>query len=61
MPIPVQMVEDVATDLEAAGGEAEVVFVQAGHGYFTDATLMSKANVQTQEAITAFLADLFGK
>ncbi len=58
--IPAWMAEDFAAKLKAAGGEAEVLLVEAGHGYFTDDPLTTDANVKTQEAISAFLKEVFG-
>lgn len=59
--IPAWMAEDFAAKLKEAGGEADILLVEAGHGYFTDDPLATDANVQTREAITAFLAKLFAK
>jgi acetyl esterase/lipase len=59
--IPSWMAEDFASKLEEEGGKAELLLLEAGHGYFTDFPLSYEPNVQTREAITAFLAGLFGK
>jgi acetyl esterase/lipase len=57
--IPPWMAEDFASKLEEAGAETELLLVEAEHGYLTDDPLWSDANLQTQEAVEAFLAALF--
>jgi acetyl esterase/lipase len=53
--------EDFASKLEEAGVETELLLVEAEHGYVTDDPLWSDANLQTQEAVAAFLKAVFGK
>jgi acetyl esterase/lipase len=53
--------EGFASKLEEAGTETELLLVEAEHGYVTDDPLWSDANIQTQEAVAAFLKAVFGK
>ncbi len=57
--LPAWMAEDFASALEEAGAETALLLVEAEHGYVTDDALGTGANVQTQEAVAAFLAALF--
>ncbi len=59
--IPMQASEAFAAKLEEAGGDVTLKLMEAWHGHFTDDPLTTDANVQTQEAIAAFLTKVFGK
>lgn len=56
---PAWVSENFASVLEEAGVEVELLLLEAGHGFFTDVPLSGPANVQSLEAIKAFLAALF--
>jgi acetyl esterase/lipase len=59
---PASMSEDFAPALEEVDAEVELLLIegfQGSHGFITDQSLSSSGNVQTQEAIEAFLATLF--
>jgi acetyl esterase/lipase len=57
--IPSWMAEEFASKLKEEGVEAELLLLETGkHGFFTDIPLSSPVNVQTQEALTAFLTAL---
>ncbi len=53
------MAEDFASKLKEEGGEVELLLLETGeHGFFTDSPFSFSSNVQTQEALTAFLTAL---
>ena len=59
--IPARVSEDFTSKLEEAGAQAELLIVEAEHGYVTDDALWTDANIQTQEAVAAFLVKLSEK